>query len=120
MKTVKITFKEDELNYWTEDLALNAIIKIDSSFVDISNFLDENELDVLIQLEHNQPITTLHVTDVTPYVLLFFDDTLQFQGASYSVKRGSGRFTIQTHYKSILLIRMPHNLNLDDILNLKI
>jgi hypothetical protein len=118
MKTVKITLKDGESNYWTEDLPLNAIIKVDSSFVDISNFLDDNELDVLMQLEHNQPITKLNLTNVTPYVLLCFDNALHFRGASYSIKNGTGPFTIETQFKNLLFLRMPHNLNLNQIINL--
>lgn len=110
MKTVFINSSQGVL--------INCIIKLDSSFVDIANHLNKDELGVLIQFEHNQTITILNLTDVTPYALLFFDDELLFKGASYSTKSDTGNFTIQTQYKNILFVRIPHNLNLNKIINL--
>ena len=117
MKTVFINLKDGEINY-SQEVIINSIIKLDSSFVDITNHLNQDELGVLIQFEHCQTITTLNLTDVFPYVLLFFDADLIFKGASYSLKSGTGSFTIQTQYKNILFVRMPHNLKLNQINNL--
>ena len=117
MKSVLINFKEGENNY-TKQVPINSIIKLDSSFVDIAKYINEVDIGVLIQIRHHQTITILNLTDVTPYVLLFFDDKLYFKGASYSIKSGTGSFTIQTQYKNILLIRIPHNLKLNKIINL--
>ncbi|WP_297708043.1 hypothetical protein [uncultured Eudoraea sp.] len=117
MKTVFINLKEGEINY-SQEVPINCIIELDSSFVDIANYVNEDELGVLIQFEHHQTITILNLTGVTPYVLLFFDDELYFKGASYSIKSGTGSFIIQTQYKNILLVRMPHNLKLSKIINL--
>ncbi|MEH6514133.1 MAG: hypothetical protein V7734_13650 [Maribacter arcticus] len=117
MKTVFINLKEGEINY-SQEVLINFIIKLDSSFVDIANYVNENELGVLIQFEHHQTITILNLTDVSPYVLLFFDDELYCKGASYSIKSGTGSFIIQTQYKNILLVRIPHNLKLSKIINL--
>ena len=81
--------------------------------------LNGDELGVLIQFEHKQSTTILNVTDVSPYALLFFDDELSFKGATYSIKSGTGSFIIQTQYKNILFLRVPHNLKLSTIINLK-
>jgi len=118
MKTVFIKLKEG-VNTSSQELTINSIIRLDSSFVEMTNYLDEGKLSVLIQFEHNQPITTLNLTDVTPYVLLFFDDELYFQGASYSIKNSTGSFTIQTQFRNILFIRTPHYLAINQINKLK-
>jgi hypothetical protein len=118
MKTVFINLEESQINY-SQEVTINSIITLDSSFVDMPNYLNEDELGVLIQFEHNQTTTRLNLTDVSPYVLLFFDDELNFKSASYSIKSGTGSFTIQTQYKSILFLRIPHNLQLGAIINLK-
>ena len=102
----------------TQAVLINSIIKLDSSFVDMANHLNKDELGALIQFKHNQPVSILNVTDVTPYALLFFDDELYFKRASVSIKNGTGNFTIQTQYKNILFVRIPHNLKLNKINNL--
>ncbi len=117
MKTVSINLKEDKI-YSSQEVPINYILKLDSSFVDMANYLNEDELGVLIQFEHNQTTAILNLTNVSPYVLLFFDDKFNFKGASYSIKSGTGSFTINTQYKNILFVRMPHNLKLNNINNL--
>jgi len=117
MKTVFINSKEGNI-ISSQKIFVNSIIKLDSSFVDMANHFNKEELGVLIQLEHNQTVAILNLTGVTPYVLLFFDDELYFKGASYSIKSGTGSFTIQTQYKNILFVRILHNLELNKIINL--
>ncbi|WP_033960398.1 hypothetical protein [Psychroserpens jangbogonensis] len=117
MKTVFINLQKDEIKS-SQEIPINCIIKIDSSFVDMGQYLNKNELGALILFEHHQIITTLNLTEVTPYVLLFFDANLIFKGASYSLKSGIGRFTLETQYKTILFLRLPHNLKLNTIINL--
>jgi len=117
MKTVFINLKEDDI-ISSQEVPLNYIHKIDSSFVDVINYFKEDELSVLFQLDHNQSNTTLYLTDVSPYILLFFDEELEFKSASYSNKSGSGNFTIQTQYKNILFIRIPYDLKWNKIINL--
>ena len=101
-----------------KEVPINSIINLDSSFVEMANYLGEDESGVLIQFKHQQTITILSLTKVTPYVLLFFDDELNFKGVSYSIRNGTGSFIIQTQYKNILFVRIPHNLKLNKIINL--
>ncbi len=117
MKTVCINFQEDKIKS-SQEVPINCIIKIDSSFVDMGQYLNENKLGALILFEHHQLITTLHLTEVCPYVILCFDADLIFKGASYSLKSGTGPFTLQTQYKTILFLRLPHTLKLNTIINL--
>ena len=117
MKTIIINSKESNI-ISSQKIFVNSIIKLDSSFVDMANHLNEEELGVLIQPEHNQTLAILNLTGVTSYVLLFFDDELHFKGSTESNKCGTGSFTIQTQYKNILFVRIPHNLELNKIINL--
>ncbi|SDR90694.1 hypothetical protein SAMN04515667_0960 [Formosa sp. Hel1_31_208] len=117
MTTVCITTKKDNMMS-TQDIPINSLIKIDSPFIDVANHLNKDDFSALIEFEHHQTTTILNLTNISPYVLLFFDDDLCFQGASYSIKSGSGVSTLQTAYKHILFIRMPHQLDLKNIINL--
>jgi hypothetical protein len=120
MMTITLTFKKNKADYWTENFPIHEIIKLETSAIDISNYLDGNTLDVLFQMEHKQLLSRLLLTEVTPYVLLFFDDAFDFKGASHSIKSGNGSFTLQTQYKHILFLRMPHALQLKHLTYLTI
>ena len=114
MKTVIIKLKEDEIIY-SQKVPVNCIININSSFVDISNHLHKDDLGALVQFEHNKTISILNLTDVTPYILLFFDNELCFKGASYSLNKERASYMLQTEYKTILFIKYPNNLRLNNI-----
>jgi hypothetical protein len=119
MKTVSINSIEDDIQA-SKNVPIHAIITLDSAFVDMKTYLNNNQLGVLLQLQHNQPTTTLHLTDITPYVLLYFDEASNYKGAANSIKSGTGSFTIQTPYKTILFVRLPHDLKLNTMINLRI
>ncbi|SDR91127.1 hypothetical protein SAMN04515667_0971 [Formosa sp. Hel1_31_208] len=92
MKTVSIISKENDIKS-SQNVPIHAIITLDTAFVDVSNYLNDGDLGILLQLQHHQPITTLHLTDVTPYVLLCFDEALHYKGAAYSLKSVSSLST---------------------------
>lgn len=119
MKTVLINLKEDS-SISSQKINVNAIISLHSSFVDVPQHLNEGDQGVLIQLNHKHPVSKLNLTDVSPYVLLFFNDELEYKSSAVSIKSGSGSFVFQTQYKNILILKIPHNLNLHQILSLEI
>jgi hypothetical protein len=119
MKIVCIRLKENDI-ISTQEVAINSVISLDSSFIDMATYLNENQLGVFIQLQHHQPITILNLTNVTPYVLLCFDDALHYKSAAYSLKSGTGSFTVQTPYKNLLFLRMPFLIKLNTVLSLKL
>lgn len=119
MTSITINFNENAISA-SQQVDINSIITIDSSFVDMSYYLNKDDFGALIKLEHHQMITSLNLTEVSPYLLLFFDDDLFFKGASYSIKNGNGNSTLQTQYKNILFLRLPHNIELNQINNLHI
>jgi hypothetical protein len=103
-----------------QHIPVEFIFTLKSSFIDINKYLSGNEEAVLIQNKSNNSTSLLNLTNVTPHVLLFFDDELYYKGASYSINSGSGSFTIQTQFKNILLIRAPHTLKLNQIISLNL
>lgn len=117
MKTISINSKKGEITS-SHNVPIHTIIMLDVVFVDMTTYLKDNQLGVLLQLQHQQPITSLHLTDVTPCVLLYFDTDSNYKGAAYSIKSGAGAFTIHTPFKSILFVRLPHDLKLNTITKL--
>lgn len=113
MKTLVLNLKEDSSITSTE-LPIQDIITLDSSFVDVDNYLDKGDVSTLFQFTHQQN-SLLNVTEVSPYILLYFDESRELKGATLSIKSGSGNRTIITQYKYVLFVRMPHDLSLNDI-----
>ena len=119
MKSVFINYREDKF-ITSHLLPISHQIQLESAFVDPTNYFKKEELGVLTQFTHQQITTLLDLTRVAPYVLLYFDKDLIYKGASYSIKSGTGNFTISTQYKNILFLRMPMDLKLKSIVNLNI
>jgi hypothetical protein len=118
MKTVFINLKEGERTS-SKALLVNDIITLDESFIDMGNYLNKEAVGALIYF-NSQQIIQLNLTKVSPYILLFFDDSLLFKGATHSIVSGTGSFSIQTEYKQILFVKIPHDLKLNTIISLNI
>ncbi len=117
MTTVFINSKAGDITS-AQEIPITTSIKLDASFVDMANYINANELSVLVQFEHQQLITLLNLTEVCPYVVLCFDADLMFKEAFYSIKSGTGNFTVPTQYKTLLFLRLPHTLQLNTLINL--
>ena len=113
---VSLHLTNDHINHVYTD----SIIESDSGFIDVKSYLKEDSKALLFRFSQDEMNTQLVLTNVTPYVILFFDNELYFKGASYSINVGSGSYTIQTQYKNILFVRMPHDLQLNEIISLKV
>jgi len=118
MKTVFLNLKEGEKNF-SKALLVNDIITLDASFIDMGNYLNKDTVGALIHF-NSQQIIQLNLTKASPYILLFFDDSLLFKGATHSIGSGTGSFSIQTEYKHILFAKIPHGLKLNTIISLNI
>jgi hypothetical protein len=110
MKTVFLKLKEGEKTS-SKALLINDIITLDEAFIDMGNYLKKDTVGALIHF-NSQQIIQLNLTKVSPYILLFFDDSLIFKGATHSIVSGTGSFSIQTEYKHI------HDLKLNTIIGL--
>lgn len=111
---VKLHLIDDYIQYQYID----SIVDLNSDFVDVKSYLKGNKKALLLRLSHSKINTQLILTDVTPYVLLYFDEFLAFKGASYSIKNGENSFVIQTQYKTILLVQNPLNFELNTVIKL--
>jgi hypothetical protein len=118
MKTVFLKLKEDNI-ISSKALLINDIITLDESFIDMGNYLKKYTVGALIHF-NSQQIIQLNLTKVSPYILLFFDDSLLFKGATHSIVSGAGSFSIQTEYKHILFVKIPNDLKLNTIIGLNI
>ena len=118
MKTVFIELKDGNTTS-SKAITINDSITLNESFVDMANYLDKDTVGLLVHFKHQQN-NLLNLTKVSPYILLFFDENLNYKGATHSIKNGIGNFIIQTQYKLILFIKVPHYLKLDDIISLSV
>ena len=72
-----------------------------------------------LEIEIQQINTLLELTKVAPFVLLYFDEELEFTGASYSLNSYDSPFSISTQSKKILILHFPIDFRLEDVLNVK-
>lgn len=72
----------------------------------------------LLKIGHSKTNTILDLTYVVPYVLLCFNEKLEFCGASYSLNKLGTSYMLQTAYKTILFVKQPNKLILNTITKL--
>ena len=106
-----------KISLLSEDDIINEVY-VDSTFIEVRLFSKGKEEAMLFRLSHTSINTFLNLTDVSPYAILFFDEKLKFKGASQSIKSCEGSFSIQTQYKTILFVRHPNRLKLNDLTKL--
>lgn len=99
-------------------LKIDTLIDTDSDIIDIKPHVDKNKKTLLLRFRHSKTNTQLLLTDVSPYVLMYFDESFEFKGASFSTKTSSGNFAIQTQSKIILLVKLPLSFDLNSIIKL--
>jgi hypothetical protein len=63
---------------------------------------------LFLEINHHQVNTLLELSKVSPFVLLYFDETLNFIGASYSLNGFESPFGISTQAKKILLFTLSY------------
>lgn len=119
------TQTKDSLNLIYKDnsqkkLSLDKTINIKNDFINLPDGFDRSDKIVFINISHNQVISTLNLTKITPYIILFFDKDLKFVGATISKqKKRAGSFCLKTEYKTLLLIKINKKIQLKDLLKIK-
>ena len=106
------------LNHEFQEVPIDSRVTLDASFINMDNYIKNNDAGIYIQIENKTRTTTINLSNISPYVLLFFDEELFFKGTSYSIKSGTGNYTIQTQYKNILVIRMPLEFDLNEVIRI--
>ena len=115
MQYVRLRLTDGHFKYVYIDLN----IELNSGFIDVKSLIKADGKALLLRFSIDKMNTQLVLTDVSPYVLLYFDEFLQFTGASYSNNSGGDSFVIQTQYKTILLIKLPLYFDLNEIIQLE-
>lgn len=73
--------------------------------VKVSDFFENETQCLFLNIEHNQLNTILDLTNVTPYTILYYHDSYNFQAAAFNNNEiAETPFLISTQYKRIVLI----------------
>lgn len=83
--------------------------------------LQEGDTSLFLEIEHQQLNTILELTNVYPYVLLYFDvkdGIILFKGAAFNLNSSDKPFAISTQYKKILLLHYPISFRLEEVSSL--
>ena len=80
--------------------------------------LHEGTSPLYLEIDHQQVNTLLELSKVSPFVLLYFNEKLDFTGASYSINNGNGSFGINTQAKKILFLNHPITFKLEEVLSI--
>ena len=108
-KTFQITLKNQAL------IKIEATVKkTNDTFVKV-NDLQEATSPLFLEIEHQQINTVLELSKVSPFVLLYFDEELQFTGAAYSLNGSDSSFGVGTLFKKILLLHYPIDFILEEV-----
>lgn len=101
-------------------ITFEALVKTTSdTFIKVHE-LQEELSPLLLEINHHQLNTLLELSKVSPFVLLYFDDSLLFTGASFSLNEFKSTFGISTQSKKVLLLHFPISFQLEDVLCLNV
>ena len=107
--SMQITLKNQAL------IKIEATVKkTNDTFVKVHD-LQDGTSPLFLEIEHQQINTVLELSKVSPFVLLYFDEELQFTGAAYSLNGSDSSFGVGTLYKKILLLHYPIEFRLEEV-----
>ena len=92
-----------------------SMVDIDFTTAILSNNGIVNGQAYLLSITHQQLNTSLDLTGLTPYQVIFFDDNTNFMGASFSLGQPDHLLSIQTTANYILLIPFSNLVNLETL-----
>ncbi len=88
--------------------------KTTDTFLKVHELLD-GKSPLFLEIEHQQITTLLELSKVSPFVLLYFSDDLQFTGAAFSLNGTQNPFGVSTQAKKILLLHYPITFTLEEV-----
>ena len=112
--SVELTLNDET----TDTLIADSLIETELAFLDMTSIINFKQKVLLLKIRHSKTNTIMNLTHVVPYVLLFFNEKLEFCGASYSLNKEGASYLLQTEYKTILFVKHPNKLMLSTINNL--
>jgi hypothetical protein len=119
MKTKQSTVKIQLKNQSTIELSLQSIT-IENEGFDANLLMTQKETAFLLEKKHSYNITTINLTQVTPYVILQFDENKEFTGATFSLNEMRSPFYIKALAEYFLLLPYPLQFHLDEIAGFEI
>jgi hypothetical protein len=114
-ETIKLYAKHEY-----QEIQVNAMVTTGLSFINVNDHICNNENVILFRINNSLTTSLLNLTNVSPYVILSFDENLEFKGASYIMNSSKGNYSIGTQYKTLLFLRLPNQIKISQITNLKI
>jgi hypothetical protein len=111
-KALQIILKDQAL------IQLEAAVKKTNDTLLKVQELQQDTSPLYLEIEHQQVNTLLELSKVTPFVLLYFNEKLEFIGAAFSLNGSESPFGISTQAKKILLLQYPIAFQLQDVSHL--
>ena len=111
-KLLQITLKDHS------QITIEATVKTTTdTFIKVHEF-QEAGTPLLLNIQHTQINSLLELSKVAPFVLLYFDDTNVFSGASYSLNGFKNQFGISIQAKKLLVLPFPIVFKLEEVVSL--
>lgn len=111
-KLLQITLKD------LSQITFEAAVKTTTdTYIKVHEF-QEAETPLLLNIQHYQINSLLELSNVAPFVLLYFDDTNAFSGASYSLNGFKNPFGISIQAKKLLALPFPIPFKLEEVVSL--
>jgi hypothetical protein len=111
-KLLQITLKDNS------QITIETMVKSTSdTFIKVHEF-QEAETPLLLNIQHPKINSLLELSNVAPFVLLYFDDTNTFSGASYSLNGFKNQFGISIQAKKLLALPFPIAFKLEEVVSL--
>jgi hypothetical protein len=99
-------------------LSIEAIpISTDDHYLKLHPLVHSDGSIFYISIKHEKLNTFIDLTGYSPCAILYFDDSLNFEGASYYSKASDSFYCVQTQSKNIFLVKLPQSLPLNSLLN---
>jgi hypothetical protein len=111
---VKLYLRDHQIQH----LPIDTCLDLHADFIEVRSFIQPDQNILLFKCTHSKSNTQLVLTGVTPYAILYFDEFLAFKGASFSTANVEGNFVIQTQYKTMLLVKLPLDIELHKVIKL--
>jgi hypothetical protein len=89
------------------------------TFIKVHEF-QEAGTPLLLNIQHTQINSLLELSNVAPFVLLYFNETNVFSGASYSLNGFKNPFGISVQAKKLLVLPFPIAFKLEDVVSLNL
>ena len=111
-KLLQITLKDNS------QITIETTVKSTTdTFIKVHEF-QEAETPLLLYIQHPKINSLLELSNVAPFVLLYFDDTNTFSGASYSLNGFKNQFGISIQAKKLLALPFPITFKLEEVVSL--